>query len=206
MKVKLATQVLSRSVALALEESGNSDVLETAELCRMMNDFFDCTNVRSLREHERKRNELIKPYTAVDDDRFCWLRDVFLKYLENWKRSTIERAGQYSADDREGLQISVHSHVEAIQFLLQQGFQYVLSERFMQDVLEDYFGHQRAKGGRADNPRAYELGYNDLTIAAQRDIAPVVGGNVGGRYDKTKWYNVSDEPVEKGKNRNEYCL
>ena len=83
MKVKLATQVLSRSVALALEESGNSEVLGTAEFCRMMNDFFDCTNVRSLREHERKRNDLIKPYTAVDDDRFGWLRDVFLKYLEN---------------------------------------------------------------------------------------------------------------------------
>ncbi|CAB4010233.1 Hypothetical predicted protein [Paramuricea clavata] len=190
MKVKLATQVLSRSVALALEESGNSKVLGTAEFYSMMNDFFDCTNVRSLREHERKRNDLIKTYTAIDDDRFDWLHDVFLKYLENWKRSTVERAGQYSADDRgkmflssqthEGLQIAVHFHVEAIQFLLQQGFQYVLSERFMQDVLEDYFGHQRAKGGRADNPSAYEFGYNDLTIAAQRDIAPVVRGNVGG--------------------------
>ncbi|CAB4003821.1 Hypothetical predicted protein [Paramuricea clavata] len=209
MKVKLATQVLSRSVALALEESGNSEVLGTAEFCRMMNDFFDCTNVRSLCEHERKRNDLIKPYTAVDDDRFDWLHDVFLKYLENWKRSTLERAGQYSADDRgkmflssqthEGLQIAVHSCVEAIQFLLQQGFQYVLSERFMQNVLEDYFGHQRAKGGRADDPSAYEFGYNDLTIAAQRDIAPVVRGNVGGRYKKKKWYTVSDEPVEKRK-------
>ena len=78
------------------------------------------------------------------------------------------------------IQISVHSHVEAIQFLLKQGFQYVLSERFMQDVLEDYFGHQRVKGGRADNPSAYEFGYNNLTIAAQRDIDPVVRGNVGG--------------------------
>ena len=48
MKVKLATQVLSRSVALALQESGNNEVLGTAEFCRMMNDFFDCTNVRSL--------------------------------------------------------------------------------------------------------------------------------------------------------------
>ena len=53
----------------------------------MMNDFFDCTNVRSLQEHERKRNDLIKPYTGVDDDRFGWLLDVFLKYLENWKKS-----------------------------------------------------------------------------------------------------------------------
>ena len=68
-----------------------------------------------------------------------------------------------------GLKISVYSHIEAIQFLLSEGFQYVLSERLMQDVLEDYFGHQRAKGGRSDNPTAQQFGYNDLTIAAQFD-------------------------------------
>lgn len=102
-----------------------------------------------------------------------------------------------SAQTHEGLKISAHSHVEAIQFLLTQGFQYVLSERFMQDVVEDYFGHQRGKGGRSDNPTAQQFGYNDLTIAAQRDIAPVIRGNVGGRYGKEKWYKVSNEPVKK---------
>ena len=55
MKVKLATQVLSRSVAIALEESGKEDITGTAQICRMMNDFFDCTNVRSLTEHLRKK-------------------------------------------------------------------------------------------------------------------------------------------------------
>ena len=72
-----------------------------------------------------------------------------------WRKSTLEREGSYKSDARdkmflsqqtyEGLKISVHSHVEAIKFLLQNGFEYVLSERFMQDVLEDYFGHQQAK-------------------------------------------------------------
>jgi hypothetical protein len=108
----------------------------------------------------------------------------------------MARDGEYAANDRgkmflstqtnEGLKISIYSHIEAIQFLLAQGFQYVLSERFMQDVVEDYFGHQRAKGGRSDNPTAQQFGYNELTIAAQRDIAPVVRGNVGGRYGKEK--------------------
>ena len=69
----------------------------------------------------------------------------------------------------------------------------------MQDVLEDYFGHQRSKGARSDNPTAQQFGYNDLTIASQRDIAPVIRGNVGGRYEKTKWYKVSEEPVHKRK-------
>ena len=106
-----------------------------------------------------------------------------------------------SAQTYEGLKIAVFSHVEIIKFLLGEGFKYVLTERFMQDVLEDYFGHQREKGRRSDNPTAQQFGYNDLTIASQRDIAPVIRGNVGGRYEKTKWYNVSQEPVQKRKRK-----
>ena len=37
----------------------------------------------------------------------------------------------------EGFTISVYSHVDAIQFLLEKGFQYVSTERFMQDVLNN---------------------------------------------------------------------
>ena len=102
-----------------------------------------------------------------------------------------------SSQTYEGLTIAVNSHVDAIKFLLSEGFKYVLTERFMQDVLEDYFGHQREKGRRSDNPTAQQFGYNDLTIAAQRDIAPVIRGNVGGWYEKVKWHKVSEEPVKK---------
>ena len=101
----------------------------------------------------------------------------------------------------EDFKISVPSHVEAIKFLLENGFEYVLSERFMQDVLEDYFGHQWVKGHRYDNPTDYEFAYNDLTIGIQRDIPPVVRGIVGGRYEKKKWLTVSDEPVDKRKKK-----
>ena len=209
MNVKLATQVLSRSVAIALTKSGKEEVAGTAQFCQMMNDFCDCTNVRSLTEHVSKRNHFIKPYESQDDERFSWLKDVFLNYLEQWRQSTMTREGNFSHDDRgkmflsiqtyKGLKVSIYSHIKAIQFLLAEGFQYVLSERFLQDVLEDYFGHQRAKGGRSDNPSAKQLGYNHLTIAAQRDIAAVVRGNVGGRYVKQKWNVGSDEPVKKRK-------
>ena len=70
----------------------------------------------------------------------------------------------------------------------------------MQDVIEDYFGHQREKGRRSDNPTAQQFGY-DLTIASQQDIAPVARSNVGGRYEKKKWLNVSEEPVPKRKRK-----
>ena len=77
MKVKLATQVLSKSVAIALEESGDEGVLGTAKFCRMMNDFFDCTNVRSTSEHVRKQNDHIKPYSSYVDPHLARLKDVF---------------------------------------------------------------------------------------------------------------------------------
>ena len=67
--MKLAVQVLSRSVAVALEETRDEDVLELGKFCSMFNYFFDCTNVRSLTEAMHKRNNFTKPYTSDDDER-----------------------------------------------------------------------------------------------------------------------------------------
>ncbi len=50
----------------------------------MVNNFFDCLNVRSMHEHERKRNSLLAPYRNSNDPRFEWLENVFLKYLADW--------------------------------------------------------------------------------------------------------------------------
>ena len=69
MKVNLAVQVLGKSVAIALRETGQEDVKATAEFCEMMNGFFDCTNVCSLNEHITKKNPFIMPYTSSEDDR-----------------------------------------------------------------------------------------------------------------------------------------
>ena len=131
-KVKLATQVLSRYVAITLQESEDEEVLGTAMFCPMLNDYFDCTNVRSTTEHTRKRKEFIKLYLSCDDQRLVWTKQVFLKYLDDWKKNTLAHPGIFSPDERakmflsaqayQGLQISVYAHIEAIQFLLKEGF------------------------------------------------------------------------------------
>jgi hypothetical protein len=110
MKVKLAVQVLSKSVAIVLQESDIEEVLGTALFCQMMNYFFDCTNVRLKDEHSRKRNELIKPYTSCDDERFTRLTDVFLTYLEDWRTSTLTQPGEYSADERVKMFLSLQTY------------------------------------------------------------------------------------------------
>ena len=103
----------------------------------------------------------------------------------------------------EGFKISVNSVVEVTKFLLGEGFEFVLTERFCQDLLEEYFGNQRARGRRSNNPTANEFAYNDLSIATQRGIAPVIKGNVAGRHAgrKSKWFVVEDEPLRKRKSK-----
>ena len=81
----------------------------------------------------------------------------------------------------EGLQISVKSVIECTKFLLENGVSYVLSERYMQDCLEEYFGHQRQRGQRSDHPDTAQFGYNDRILQIQRNAGLVSRGNVGSR-------------------------
>ena len=214
MRVNLAVQVLSKSMAEALRRSMPMDeVSETANFCQLMNDFFDCCNVRSIHEHERKQNQLLAPYEKCDDPRFVWLIDVFLKYFLDWKEEIHSKAKELTKDQMgrmfislqtfEGLQISVHSQIECTKFLLQNGVKFVLTERFMQDCLEEYFGHQRQRGRRSDNPDAVQFGYNDRILQVQRNAGLVSRGNVGARRKEgeLRWPTIRDEPLPKKKKK-----
>ena len=53
--------------------------------------------------------------------------------------------------------------------------EYVLTERFSQNALEEYFGNQRKIGRRYENPDAKGFGYNDNTIRIQRNVSHTSG-------------------------------
>ena len=115
---------------------------ETAQFCKLMNDFFDCLNVRAYNEATYKKNELLAPYRSQNDERFEWLLNTFLQYFHDWKKAVDTRPGEFqptvpakmfiSQQTYEGLQITVHSTVETVKFLLSQGLDSVLTERFQQ--------------------------------------------------------------------------
>ena len=100
-----------------------------------------------------------------------------------------------------GQRITVNSIVQVVQFSLAERMKYVLSERFCQDLLEEYFGRQRERGRFNDNPTLQAFGYNDFTLAVQWNIAHVVKGNEAGRHkaECSKWYVVCEEPLPKRK-------
>mgnify|MGYP001792705560 CR=1 FL=1 len=149
----------------------------------------------------------IKPYTTVNDERLTWLQTDFLNYLNTWKNNIQQRGNNFTATAKakifiswqtfEGFKITSYSTIEIIRLLLQDGFDYVLTERFCQDVLEEYFGYQRGMGRRADNPSLKEFGYNANAIAIQGQLAPMVQGNIIGRHQqghRQQYSGVSWEP------------
>ena len=101
----------------------------------------------------------------------------------------------------ERFQITTYSVIEATKFLLQEGMEYVLTERFCQDPIEEYFGSQRKIGRRCDNPDIKMFGYNDNTIRIQRSVS-CQSGNIRGRRDRKKaWVEITDEPLPKKKKK-----
>ena len=79
----------------------------------------------------------------------------------------------------------VNSFVEMVRYLLARDHDstytdsdlFFLSERISQDPLENYFGQQRASGGRNENPNLQQCLNNAAAIRIQKSLAtdPVRG-------------------------------
>ena len=212
MKVSLATQILSESVGKVLT---NSDyypgTFATGKLCLMMDKFFDIMNIRNKDEWKLKRKENLKPFKDINDIRFLWLKNDFINYFLDWKNNIESRSGTFEKTDRskmfisqqtfEGLMITAHSVVECVQFLLGDGLNYVLTERFSQDVLEENFGRHRAIGRRNDNPSLHQFGYDSNGLRIARSVVPVQGNTKGKHTQKRvpSWSIVDNESIPKRK-------
>ena len=123
-------QVLSEIVAEVLFTTGPANTNATAKLCLMMDQFFDCLNVRKAEEHKVKLKKFLRPYKDVNDARFAWLAE-FLEYLALWKQPMLQRQGNFRQRDRdamflpwqsyEGLQMSVLLLKAFVPYLLNNG-------------------------------------------------------------------------------------
>ena len=90
-----------------------------------------------------------------------------------------------------------YSVVEETKFLLNEGVEYGLTERFCQAPAEEYFGSQR-KLGRCDNPDIRMFGYKNNTIRIQWSISRQ-SSNFRGTKDNNAWVSVTDDPLPKRK-------
>ena len=90
------------------------------------------------------------------------------------------------------------SFVEIVPYLLSvNGAKFVLSERFNQDAVETFFGKQRARCGRGDNPTLSQFLYNTQSIRAARTLSFGRCSNI----QKRKLFHDIDELSEPQRKR-----
>ena len=93
---------------------------------------------------------------------------------------------------------SVKSFVEITRYLLSlDDVRFVLSGKFCQDPLENFFGKQRMRGGYSDNPtvRSFTYGTSSLRVQGSVALNPVRGNCTRG---KTRGpITVDDTPLPK---------
>eukprot|EP00731_Ephydatia_muelleri_P019771 Em0012g596a len=129
MRVCLAAQVLSSSVADALTLLDEDETMETRKFIRLMDKFFDCLNVRNTFHGTTTRNENLHPYTKCNDERLKWLKETFLGYFDEWEKEvkslpagTVTKnekaAMKLSKETVEDLRITTMSLTELIPILL----------------------------------------------------------------------------------------
>lgn len=70
------------------------------------------------------------------------------------------------------MNILVYSFMELVPYLLSlDGANFIMSERFNQDNVEVFFGKQRARCGRGDNPTVTQFLYNTQAIRTSRSMS-----------------------------------
>ena len=120
----------------------------------------------------------------MENERFDWLFNMFLNYFNKWKLSIEDRGNNFSLNAQskmfitwqtfQGFKITTNAIVEVAKCLLSEGVDFVLTERFCQDEIEEYFVNQRQLGRRSDNPDIQIFGYNDNAIGIQKSVSCIL--------------------------------
>ena len=220
MNVRLATQVLSDTVARYFYAYHTDEYHGTAEFCSMMDKFFDIFNVKNNVEHISKSKAFLRPFSSSDDSRLVWLMEVFLPYFEHWRDSINKREGKFSLTDKQkmflshqtylGIIMNVHSLIGLVQYVLRHRNDHVydgtnddiqdflLTGKISQDSTEENFGRHRGMGRRNDNPTLHQFGYDSNTIRMSRNLMPVTGNTEGAHHKKNiSWSSVDNAPLPK---------
>ncbi|XP_065908884.1 uncharacterized protein [Dysidea avara] len=179
MRVDLAVQTLSESVAVALDLKFGEVARETVKFIRHMDHFFDCFNVSSFTKGKEKRKCFLSPYRKENDFRMGFLKELVC-YLDQWKASVEGRPGfdddqkqrmLLSATTENGIRITVKSFLELVPFLLSiDGVSVFLSEKVSQDSVEKYFSMIRQHGRANENPTITQVLKNAQNIRVINSI------------------------------------
>lgn len=179
MRVSLAIQLLSHSVAAALLtylalKKLPKEVRHTAEFVERMNRIFDMGNSISPDGQGHKApitaGRLHKVLTQLEED---------IRWIEGWRFLRHGEADEKAFEFlpfKKGLLVTLSSfRVLAQRLIEEKGFSYVLTRRLNQDSVENVFATMRRDGGGFnDNPEVPSAVQRLRMIACTKLIDPCV--------------------------------
>lgn len=152
LRVKLATQVLSHSVAAGIStlcalKKLPPEAQYTAEFCERMDQLFNSFNSQTVTSNSKMRHALREKSGHIE----------FLKECQKWLDG-VKSMGKRKLPCLSGWQMAISCLLELWEELhTQYGMHYLLTNRLNQDCVENLFSVIRGKGGHRDNPDASQF-------------------------------------------------
>ena len=154
MRVNLAVQTLSRSVAAGLNVMATLDKISntatnTAEFVLKMDQLFDIFNSMTLKSIKRWR----RAFCGKDE------QITFLREIADWIRSWDFVNSKSTIFCQEGWILSIYCLLGLWEDMKNNyGFKFILTSRLNQDPIENFFSViRRNKGDNMDNPNAKQF-------------------------------------------------
>ncbi|XP_073946463.1 protein interacting with Ttk69 and Sin3A isoform X4 [Choristoneura fumiferana] len=158
MKVRYATQLLSRSVASGLSTCIDFEVIDesarhTVEFVIMMNDLFDALNSSTMSHCYSHKNAFCGYDQQIDF--FNKMLTFFqeLKIMNSKKASDVTKTAKFI----QGFQITIKSILHLYEDLNQEGYRYLMTRRLNKDVIDFFFGKIRSRSGMATEPTSRQF-------------------------------------------------
>lgn len=198
MKVLLAVQVISNSVANALEQLSSldtefADCSATVELLNLFNDLFDLTN-----SMDEKADGFKKPLSSNNFDLY---QEAF-EYLKHFIRNIELPNGSNILDSRSktgflGFLVAIESFTNLFRIYVEEMgvMENLFTYWFSQDHLEHFFGAIRAKCGSNNNPNAAQFRAAYKRLLVNNSVMTPTTGNCQD-FEKVGTLNAKNVVVE----------
>lgn len=196
MKVKLATQTFSNSVANAIEFCSKTLNLNefngsesTIQFCKIMNDIFDLLNARNFLSKEQFKKP-INLNNAINIKEFINKSINYLSNIQCETKSTNEKTLIITSSRKTGflgLIICLKTIENLIDdVLVTKQMDFLLTYKLSQDHIEMFFSAIRFKGGFNNNPTAAQLEaaykrlivHTELATSSEANCLPIDRTNI----------------------------
>lgn len=180
MKVKLAAQVMSESVANAIEFCNielNIDEFKnsagTVDFIRKINNLFDIMNSRNLKAYTYKKPLSVKNLSYIKP-----VLDEMMLYLSKLKLGDRNIMSSNRKTGFLGFLICIKSIIYLYETqVINNNLQFLSTYKLSQDHLEYFFSAIRVKGGFNNNPSARQLKSAFKRMLVHGEMKHITSGN-----------------------------